>query len=317
MTETILVTGAHGTIGRPLVRELRARGFRVFGVDSGHCEDPQCFRANIAHHRQLQAVADRIGEPIHHVYHLAAEFGRNNGEEFYEELWTVNCIGTRNVLEMARRCEAKFYFASSSEVYGETVPTDAQGRPAKLAESATMRTPDFSNEYAISKFTNELQVRNFANRNPGFRATILRFFNAYGPGERYHPYRSVVALFCHRALHGEPFDVYERYHRTFMFIDDFIPTLANVAEARLREPIYNIGGADYRSVEELAEIVIQETGADRELIRLRPFEAHNVVSKKPDITRAARDLDHDPQVTIEDGVPLTVEWMRALEAVHA
>lgn len=305
MTETILVTGSHGTLGRPLVRELRRRGFTAFGIDSTHCADPQCFRADIANARQLEAAIARIGQPVHHVYHLAAEFGRNNGEEFYEDLWTTNCIGTRNVMEAAWMLRAKFYFASSSEVYGETVP-----EAGLLSESLTETTPIHSNEYAISKFTNELQVRNFANRHPSFRPTILRFFNAYGPGETYHPYRSVVSLFCHRALNGERFDVFENYHRTFMWVGDFIPTLANAAEASLRESVYNIGGTDYRSVEELAEIVLATTWASRELMNLLPFEAHNVTSKRPDISRARRDLGHDPQVTIEEGVPATVEWMR-------
>jgi dTDP-glucose 4,6-dehydratase len=295
MTETILVTGAHGTLGQPLVRELRSRGYRVYGIDATHCADPNCIRADIGNARQVAAAINRVGEPIHHVYHLAAEFGRNNGEEFSEQLWVTNCVGTRNMLDAACRVGARFYFASSSEVYGENAAPF-------LTEELTDSTSNFHNEYAISKFTNELQVRNFQKRHPEFSATVLRFFNAYGPGEIYHPYRSVVSLFCHRAMHGEQFEVYQGYHRTFMYVGDFIPTLANVADADLKESTYNIGGADFRNVEELAELVISETGASRDLVRLLPTEAHNVVSKRPDITRARRDLGHDPCIKIEAGV---------------
>jgi dTDP-glucose 4,6-dehydratase len=138
----------------------------------------------------------------------------------------------------------------------------------------------------------------------------LILFNAYGPGEYYHNYRSVVCLFTYRALHRIPYDVYLGYHRVFMYIDDFIPTLANVCEADLAHEVYNIGGTDFRSVEELARIVSEAVADGQAEIEMIPEDLHNVRSKRPDITRAREDLGHDPQVILEEGVPLTAEWMR-------
>jgi dTDP-glucose 4,6-dehydratase len=74
--------------------------------------------------------------------------------------------------------------------------------------------------------------------------------------------------------------------------------------------IINIGGAEYRSVDDLAELCCVETGADHSLLRFEQKDGHNVVNKRPDIAKARKILGHDPKVTLEVGVRLTVEWMR-------
>ena len=82
----ILVTGCRGTLGAPLVAELRRRGHDVWGCDLQHQADEQFIRADIQSYRQLEQMLDRVGD-VDFVYHLAAEFGRINGEEYYETLW--------------------------------------------------------------------------------------------------------------------------------------------------------------------------------------------------------------------------------------
>lgn len=301
----VLVTGSLGVLGTPLVAELRHRGHEVWGCDRRHSGENRFIRADVSDYRQLTEAFEASFPEV--VYHLAAEFGRHNGEAFYEDLWKTGAIGTRNVLELCRGFDAKLIFASSSEIYGEC-DEDI------LSEGIPANQPLWQpNEYALSKWVNEVQVVNFQRRHD-LDATRLRFFNAYGPGEDYHPYRSVVALFCHKALNGEPLPVFDGYHRTFMFIEDFIPTLANVCEATLRHPVYNIGGTDYRAVEELAEIVLDEV--DGTINRI-PEDKHNVRNKRPDITWAQQDLGHNPQVKLEEGVPQTVAWMRDATRVAA
>lgn len=294
----ILITGSLGTLGQPLVAELRGRGHEVWGCDLTHSADAQQLRADVADYRQL-AKAFALAEP-EVVYHLAAEFGRLNGEMFYEQLWRTAMVGTRNVLELCHDFQARLIFASSSEVYGET---EADLLTEDLTERRVILHP---NEYALSKWANERQIESFQRRHD-LDAVRLRFFNAYGPGERFHRYRSVVALFCHKALRGEALPVFRGYQRAFMFIDDFIPTLANVCEAKLKHGVYNIGGDDYRSVEELAKLVID--GVGRGEFELIGEDRHNVRSKRPDNQRAIQDLGHNPEVKLEEGVPLTLDWM--------
>lgn len=295
----ILITGALGVLGRPLMDELRSRGHQVTGCDVRHSDDPDVFRADVADYRQLNRAFWEAAPDV--VYHLAGEFGRHNGEAHYEDVWRTNTTGTRNVLELCKVHDARLIFASSSEIYGEC---EEELLSEDLPERRVLWQP---NEYALSKWANEVQIVNFQRRH-GVHAVRCRFFNVYGR-EPYHPYRSVVSLFCHRLLRGEPIDVYEGYRRSFLYIDDFTPTLANVCE-REHNGVYNIGGRDHRSIEELAEIVVKATGADPALVRRKGEDRFNVRSKQADIARAEKYLGHDPTTKLEEGVPLTVEWMR-------
>jgi dTDP-glucose 4,6-dehydratase len=301
----VLITGSLGTLGRPLHRELRRRGHDVHGCDLRHSDQSGFTRADVAQYRQLGEVFDEVDPDV--CYHLAAEFGRLNGELYYEALWRTNVIGTRNIMEFCRLKGTRMLLASSSEVYGEEAGSEL------LQEDLSDReVPFHPNEYALSKWVNERQVLAYERRYPdSFQAMRLRFFNAYGPGESFHPYRSVIALFCGHALRNEPFTLFQNYHRTFMYIDDFIPTLANSCERFEAGSVMNIGGVDYRSMEEVGELVLEHTGASRDLVRLVPQEEHNVRSKRPSIDRARELLDHDPKIRLEEGIPPTVEWLRS------
>ena len=129
-------------------------------------------------------------------------------------------------------------------------------------------------------------------------------------GEFYHNYRSVVCLFCYRAIFGIPWEVYEGYHRVFLHVDDFIPTLANVCENFKAGEVYNIGGQEYRSVKDLSDIVLEYTEANPKLVNYLPEDKHNVLNKRPDIQKAMSDLNHYPNITLEVGIPKTIDWMR-------
>ncbi len=300
----ILVTGSKGTLGTPLVRELVRRGHEVWGCDLQHQADEQYIRADISSYRQLERVFE---QDYDFVYHLAAEFGRLNGEEYYDTLWQSNVIGTRNILEWQRKRGFKMIFASSSEIYGDK-HADILTEEIPLQASIIQQ-----NDYAVTKWVNEIQCMNFEKRF-GLPIVRLRFFNAYGPGEYYHHYRSVVCLFCYRALHDLPYTVYKDYHRVFMYIEDFIPTLANVLENVVPGEVYNIGGREYRSVEELSKIILNYVGLDDSKVTYLPKDAHNVQNKQPDITKARKAFGHDPKVVLEEGVVRTIKWMRQVYA---
>jgi dTDP-glucose 4,6-dehydratase len=302
----ILVTGSKGTLGTPLVGELLKRGHEVWQCDLQHHRDENYIRADVSNYRQLERVFET--NQYDYVYHLAAEFGRINGEEYYDTLWETNVIGTRNILEWQKKKGFRLVFASSSEIYGD-----------KHEEILTEDTPLNKsiiqhNDYATTKWVNEVQIMNFEKRF-STETVRCRFFNAYGPGEHYHHYRSVVCLFCYRALHNIPWQVYEGYHRVFMYIDDFIPTLANVCTNFKTGEVYNIGGEEFRSVKDLSNLVLKLTCANERLVEYLPEDKHNTLNKKPDITKAKRELGHNPRITLEEGVPKTIDWMKAVYAV--
>jgi len=296
----ILVTGSRGTLGRPLVKQLTANGHEVWEADIMHHDAGKYIRADISSYRQLEKVFE---QDYDFVYHLAAEFGRHNGEEFYDTLWQTNVIGTRNILQWQLKKAFKLIFASSSEIYGNT---NAQW----LSEDLPMQQSILPhNDYALSKWVSEIQIMNFEQLycSPIMR---LRFFNAYGPGEYYHPYRSVVCVFIYRALHSLPYTVYLGYHRVFMYIDDFINTLANAVSNFHPGEVYNIGGREYRSVQQLSDLVLQFCDANPNLVQYEKIDTHNTVNKRPDISKAERELGHNPQTTLEEGLLRTITWMK-------
>jgi dTDP-glucose 4,6-dehydratase len=312
----ILVTGSHGTIGRRLVKALQAqtalhhpelKRHAVYETDLQHSGGILFTRCDIAEYRQLEAlVVDLNLGPDDFVYHLAAEFGRKNGEGFTEQLWKTNVIGTKNLIRLQEQRRFKVIFASSSEVYGE-LPEGVPYRENVTDYTALVHY----NDYAMTKWVNEQQFRN-SRALSGTETMILRFFNAYGPGEYFHPYRSVVCLFIHSALDNQPLVVYENYHRAFMYVDDLVSTVSKAWMNFKAGEVYNIGGREYTSVQALAEMVLKATGRSTDLIKLVSQKEHNVTSKRPVIDKAIRDLGHSPKVTLEEGIPLTVAWMKSV-----
>jgi len=97
-----------------------------------------------------------------------------------------------------------------------------------------------------------------------------------------------------------------------MYIDDFIPTLANVADHFIAGEVYNIGGEEFRSVRELSDLILNYLGLDDSLVEYLPEDKHNVLNKRPDITKAKLAFGHNPKTTLEEGVPRTIEWMKAV-----
>lgn len=309
MGKQILVTGSQGTLGRKLVAELKSRGHVVTGCDLHHGEKNE-IRADVAEMRQVSRAFEEVQPEV--VYHLAAEFGRNNGQQYYEQLWKSNAIGTRNIIEACTEYGAHMVFASSSESYGDT----AEDGRALHEDILLTQVPNFHNEYALSKWTNEKQIQ-IASHNTSLKATTLRFFNAYGPGEEYNNYRSVVCLFIYRLLHDMPITVYEDYHRVFMYVSDWARTVANVADrtehmesipSHLR--VFNVGGTEYVAIEELVEKLKKLIPTTKSEVTLLPKEQANITNKRPDNSRAEVLLGHECRVSLDEGLPTTVEWMK-------
>lgn len=308
----IVVTGALGTLGVPLSKSLEDAGHTVFRIDNRHSDYPLFIRADIGNYRELvsafSVIKGMLGMQqnggIDYVYHLAAEFGRINGEMYYDKVWNTNAIGTKNILELQKGgLFDKLVFFSSSEVYGNT-------SKEYFSEDVMKNEPILQhNDYAISKWVNEQQIMNHEamHKLPVMR---IRLFNAYGPGEFYTPFRSVVCLFCFNALSGGKYSVYEGYHRVFMYVDDLMPTLVNCVGCFKPGAVVNIGGEEYRSVRELSDIILKTLGKDDSNVKYLGEDVHNTVNKRPDITLAKELLGHNPTTTLEEGVPKTIEWMR-------
>ncbi len=309
----ILVTGSRGVIGSKLVEILKGRGHTVFGLDLAHAEGEIGWqqemsagkftyaRCDVSDFRQLERVFEKAG-PFDFVYHAAAEFGRWNGEDYYEQLWRSNAIGTKNIIRLQEKLGFKLIHFSSSEVYG-----DYEG----VMKEEVMDKEEIKqmNDYAMSKWVNEMQVRNSAIQF-GTKTVVIRIFNTYGPGEWYHPYRSVNCKFCYHVLHNMPITVYRGHKRTSLYLDDACNTIANIADNFKAGQTYNIAGIGSHTIEELADIIFAYTKADKKLITYKDSEVLTTKVKNVDTSKAERDLEHKVTIGLEDGVKKTIDWMK-------
>jgi dTDP-glucose 4,6-dehydratase len=298
----ILVTGGRGFIGTNLVRELRGRGHEVHTVDLTHAEDAQHARADVRSYWQLERVFKQ--HDFDYVYHLAAEYGRWNGEDYYENLWQTNNVGTKNVLRLQEERKFRMIFFSSCEVYG-----DYDGL---MSEDVMDRIPiKQMNDYAITKWAGELQVLNSATM---FQTESVRVrpLNCYGPHEHYSAYRGVIPIFVYRALHNQPYTVYAGHKRIFDYVDDTVRTFANIVDNFIPGEVYNVGGRRewVQDIRELSDVVLRACGRDDRLVTYRQAEAFTTRTKVVDMSRAERDLRHDPKINIEEGIARYVGWMR-------
>lgn len=316
----ILVTGGLGTVGAGLVSELRRRGHDVVSCDLYHQPDevgfsvrtdvdrPVYARCDVGEFRQLERVFDQMG-PFDYVYHCAAEFGRWNGEDFYETLWKTNCVGTKNLIRLQERLGFRLVHFSSSEVYGDW---------PELMVEAVMDQYEVKqlNDYAMTKWVNEMQVRNSAAQF-NTETVVVRLFNTYGPGEYYSPYRSVNCRFLFCALHNLPWTVYRNHARTSTYLADTVRTLGNILDNFRPGETYNIGGNSMHSIEELSDTVLKVTGADPGLVHYRDSEIMTTRVKHVDVTKSIEDLGHADSYGLEEGMRLTAEWMRKVYQLHS
>ena len=296
----ILITGGLGAVGSPLVEELQKRGNEVWIVDLPHAPGPRYLRCDMGSFRQVEQVFEE--QEFDFVYHLAAEFGRRNGEEFYDTLWRTNVVGTKNLLRLQEKLGFRIVFASSSEIYGDW--------PDVMTEDVPTEHPVRQfNDYAITKWVNEMQIMNSTERF-GTETVRVRLFNTYGPGEAYSEYRSVICQFIYRALHDLPYTVYLGHHRSSTYIQDCVNTLANITTHFKAGEVYNIAGDEYHDIKTLSDMILAHLGKDDDLVTYAEFEQHNTRDKRADNRRAKRDLDHKVTVDLEQGIPRTIEWQR-------
>jgi dTDP-glucose 4,6-dehydratase len=295
----ILVTGSRGTVGAHLVDELEGRGHEVWGIDRGHFDRRTYRRGDVGEYRQFERVVGECQPDL--VYHLAAEFGRWNGEDFYETMWKANAVGTKNLLMLQRRAGFRSVVFSSSEVYG-----DFDG---VMTEDVLDRFPIRQlNDYAMSKWVNEMQVVNAAEQW-GTEVVRVRLFNTYGPGEYYSDYRSAVCRFIYKALFRESVTIYQDHRRTSTYVTDTCRTLANIADRFRPGAVYNIGGEELHDMKTVNDLILGYLGIDDSHVTYEESEPMTTKNKIIDCSEARADLDHQPVIPLEVGIPKTVDWM--------
>jgi len=303
----ILVTGGRGFIGTNLVAELRGRGHSVYTCDILQGEDPQHYKADCGEYQQMEWIFNK--HKFDFVYHLAAEYGRWNGEDHYQNLWKTNVIGTKNMLRLQEKHRFKMIFFSSAEVYGDY--------DELMSEDVMEKIPlKQMNDYAISKWAGELQCLNHAAMF-GTETVRVRPVGCYGPHEYYSPYRGVIPIFVYHCLKNKPFKVYGSHKRIFDYVEDTCRTFANIADNFKSGEVYNIGSKEDWVVDitTLAKLVIELTGADPKLASYQSEEGFTTKVKTVDYSKSRKDLKHDATINLKEGLTRYIKWMRKVYEV--
>jgi dTDP-glucose 4,6-dehydratase len=244
-----------------------------------------------------------------YVYHLAAEYGRWNGEDYYENLWQTNVIGTKNLIRIQEKKKYRMIFFSSAEVYG-----DHEG---VMSEDVMDRIPiKQMNDYAMTKWVGELQVLNSAAMF-GTETVRVRPVNAYGPHEHYSPYRGVIPNFIYKALRNEPYSVYLGHKRIFDYVEDTCRTFANIVDNFGPGEVYNVGSREdwEHDIKYVSDLILKCLGKDDSKVTYKEAEPFTTKVKHMDFSKIRRDLKHNPKVPLEEGIPRTIEWMKRFYGV--
>jgi dTDP-glucose 4,6-dehydratase len=298
----VLVTGGSGFIGSNLVRELNKRGHEVWLCDLMHCAKENFVRCDVSKYHQVERMFET--HDFDYVYHAAAEYGRWNGEDYYENLWSTNAVGTKNILRLQENKKFRLIFFGSAEVYG-----DYDG---VMSEYVMDKIPiKQMNDYAISKWVNEMQILNSAAMH-GTESVRVRLFNVYGVGEHYTPYRGWIPKFIFKALRDEPYTVFLGHKRTLEYVGDICRTLANIIDNFRPGEVYNLGGDTQYEIKHVSDLILKSLHKDDSRVTYREAEPFTTKIKTPDSSKAKRDLGFKLTISVEEGIRRTVEWFKAL-----
>ncbi len=314
--ETALVTGAAGFIGSHLAERLVAEGFRVVGLDSftdyyarqdkeanlkALRESPH-FQFVEGDLRELDLGALLAHENIRYVLHNAGQAGvRPSWGRHFEEYVSRNILATQTLLEACSQMNlARFVFASSSSVYG-----DAEKFPTSEDELPHPVSP-----YGVTKLAAEHLCFLYAKQ---FRLPVvaLRYFTVYGPRQRPD---MAFRIFIHALLHNQPIRILGDGEQTreFTYVSDIVE--ANILALRAAGgdgPVYNSGGGSRVTLNAAVELLGEVLGTSVRAEYL-PRAAGDHRHGAADISRAERELNYHPCVSLAEGLRRQAEWQKAL-----
>ncbi len=319
MTKTILITGGAGFIGSHLCDYLINKGHKVICVDSFFSGKKE----NIAHllgNKNFTLIKHNITYPLNkkfvqldEIYNLACPASPVQYQ--FDPVLTLRTSvdGMRNMLDLARKYNAKILQASTSEVYGDPLE-----HPQKEEYFGNVDPIGKRSCYDEGKRAAESLCKDYKNQY-GVDVRIVRLFNIYGPRMMFNDGR-VISNFILQALLGEDITVHGtgEQSRSFMYIDDLINAFVKVMEAPQDKiglgPI-NLGNPDERKIKDLAQAIKELTRSSSQIIYLDyekvPERLGDPQQRCPDISRARQKLGWEPKISFREGLTRTIEDFRA------
>ncbi len=309
-SKRILVTGGAGFLGSQLCDLLIAKGHEVLCLDNFFTGS----KANISHllkNSKFELIRGDVTHPlrieIDEIYNLACPASPVHYQ--YNPIATIKTsfLGTMNMLGAAKRSKAKFFQASTSEVYG-----DPKVHPQKESYWGHVNPIGVRSCYDEGKRAAETLCFDYY-RTHKVKIKVARIFNTYGP--RMNPEDGrVVSNFIVQALKGEPLTVYGegKQTRSFCFADDLVEGFIRLMDSAdsITGPI-NLGNPGEFTILELAEKVLKLTASKSKIV-YKPLPSDDPLQRCPDISLAKKELRWEPQVGLEEGLKKTIPYFREL-----
>ena len=307
----ILVTGGAGFIGSHIVERLVSLGHNVYVIDNlsngsidniQHLTNKDNFVFYKGDIRDLSLVK-MILMDVEAVVHLAAiidvQYSINNPEETND----VNVRGTLGLLKSSFQFGIKkFIYTSSCAVYGEAkyLPIDEDHPTYPLSP------------YAASKVASEAYIKAYS-RISNLKTIILRLFNVYGPRQEVSRYPGVISKFITSAMKSEELVIYGdgTQTRDFIFVKDVTDLIVMLIEGDYPSgETYNVGSGMAISIRELAEKIINLVGRKKVKMRFSAGRIGDIKRSQAFIEKINRDLNFSPRISIDEGLRLTIEYMK-------
>ena len=305
-----LVAGGAGFLGSHLCERLIVEGHYVVCLDnfgtarpenvSQLLEDP----AFELHKHDVVRPIPGLGS-FDFILHAASRASPVDFRSHAPEIAAVNSIGTQNLIDVARRSNATFLLASTSEVYG-----DPQVHPQPETYWGNVNTVGERSCYDESKRFAET-LTHIARQSFELDTRIIRIFNTYGPRQRIDDGRAVIE-FIVQAVRAEPLLVNGdgSQTRSWCYVDDMVDGIVKTLLSRdTRGLVINLGNPVENTITELAQKIVALSGSSSG-IEHRALPENDPARRWPDITRARELLGWEPKISLDEGLRRTIEWYR-------
>ena len=304
-----LVTGAAGFLGSHLCESLLKSGHEVVGLDNYYTGDRRNIN-QLLNYQNFEMIRQDVIDPINieaeMIYNLACPASPVHYQKHPVQTIKTNVIGAINVLELAKRNNARVFQASTSEVYG-----DPSTSPQKEEYWGNVNPIGIRSCYDEGKRAAESMFFDY-HRQFGVDIRIARIFNTYGPRMAQNDGR-VVSNFIVQALQGKDITIYGdgMQTRSFCYVDDLLDgmiKMMNHPDDNFIGPV-NIGNPGEFTMWELAQKVIELTGSKSQILQ-QALPQDDPKQRRPDISEAKRMLNWEPTINLENGLIKTIDYFR-------
>ncbi|OQX88236.1 MAG: NAD-dependent dehydratase [Candidatus Omnitrophica bacterium 4484_70.2] len=304
----ILITGGCGFIGSHLCKKFLERGYSIICVDNlitGSQENIKEF-LNSSSFKFINHDASQplyLPDKIDWVFHFASIASPFHYLKYPIKTLKAGILGTYNCLGIAKEKKAKFFFASTSEVYG-----DPEVHPQTEEYNGNVNIVGMRSCYDESKRASESLVYAYMRKH-NLDVRVARIFNTYGPKMRLDDGRA-ISNFITQALKGEDLTVYGKGEQTrsFCYIDDLIEGILRMMEVDYKMPL-NLGNPYEIKIIDLANLVLKLTDSKSKL-KFLPLPENDPKRRCPDIKKAKSILNWQPKVSLEEGLRKTIEYFK-------